>query len=272
MSQINANMSTLLPPVTAIRMVWALTGKFSDNEESKITATLTEAILKSIQERADKDEREREYVSSAVAAMYATLRTLDIIHKGRELNFKENEKLREAYLDSVRENLEFGKKFDHFIRSLPAITIGGAGGVTLAEAFGISGVMLWALTLALGAAGYIVNLGIVRSMRKRKQMLYVIQDYERSLYYDQYVTRVSVTLSSLYLDLDRIHKTVFGESYPVDREIKSIIEDILKGVRPTFCRYVHKHMREKKIKPELWTICETGKEEATKKCPYWEKI
>jgi hypothetical protein len=53
-------------------------------------------------------------------------------------------------------------------------------------------------------------------------------------------------------------------------EVNQIIEDMLRGVRPTFCKYVHKHMREKKITPELWPRCETGTPEAIKSCPFWE--
>jgi len=56
----------------------------------------------------------------------------------------------------------------------------------------------------------------------------------------------------------------------VDVEVSNIIGEMLKGVRPTFCKYVHKHMREKKIEPELWTLCETGKKDAVEKCPCWE--
>ena len=260
----------LLPPVSAVRMVWARTGMFSDDEHSKISAVLTEAALKNIRERAEADDKERKYVNSAIATMDATLRSLDIIHKGRELNFEENEKLRKAYLDSVKENLEFGKKAGDFLKSLPAMVIGGAGGITVAQYFTISDINLWAIGLALASIGYIVNLEVVRLMRKRTQMLYVAQDYERSLYYDQYVTRVATTLTSLYLDLDRIHKNVFEQSYSVDVEVSNIIGEMLKGVRPTFCKYIHKHIREKKIKPELWTLCETGKEGAVKKCPCWE--
>ena len=260
----------LLPPVSAVRMVWARTGMFSNDEHSKISAVLTEAALKNIRERAEADDKERKYVNSAIATMDATLRSLDIIHKGRELNFEENEKLRKAYLDSVKENLEFGKKAGDFLKSLPAMVIGGAGGITVAQYFKISDINLWAIGLALASIGYIVNLGVVRLMRKRTQMLYIAQDYDRNLYYDQYITRVATILTSLYLDLDRIHKNVFEQSYSVDVEVSNIIGEMLKGVRPTFCKYIHKHIREKKIKPELWTLCETGKEGAVEKCPRWE--
>lgn len=260
----------LLPPVTAVRMVWALTGAFSTDEHSKQSAVLVEAALKDLKQRAESDEKERQYVVSAIATMDASRRSLDVVYKGRELNFSENAKLREAYLKSVQENLEFGKKARDFIKSLPSMTIATAGSVTVAQALGLKGLTLWGIGLVLAALGYLVNLAIVRSMRKRTQRLYVEQDYERNLYYDQYVTRVMLTLTSLYLDLDRIHKNIFGQTYPVEASgVGDIIAEMLHGVRPTFCQYIHKHMSEGKITPELWSRCEAGSAIAISSCLHW---
>ncbi len=266
-------LTCLLPPVTAVRMVWARAGALSKDEHSQITAVLTEAALKDIKARAETDERERPYVTSCLATMDATLRNLDVIYKGRQLNFEENEKLRSAYLESVRETMAFGNKARDFLKSLPAMAIGGAGSITLADYLSqqrLSDLKLWGLGLVFAAAGYIVNLVVTRLARKRNQMLYVLQDYERSLYYDHYVTRVAMTLTALYLDLDRIHKNIFGQSYPVDTEVSVVVNEMLKGVRSTFCPYIHKHMQEKKITPELWARCETGKADSVAVCPNWE--
>ena len=266
--------TSLLPPVTAVRMVWARTGAFSDDPDSKLAAALTEAALKQLRDRAEKeDPREKDYIFSGIATMDASLRNLDIIQKGRELNFQENDRLRQAYLDSVAENITFGNKAGNFLKALPTITIGGAGSVTLAaslqDSLKLSDLQLWGLGLAAAALGYLVHLGVVRLMRRRTQMLYVIQDYERGLYYNQYVTRAATVLTSLYLDVDRIHKNVFGQSYQVETEAQVIVGEMLKGIRPTFCRYVHKHMKEQKVAPELWSLCETGGD-APASCPHWE--
>lgn len=262
--------TSLLPPITAIRMVWAMTGKFSNDVTSGESAILVDTALKDIAEQAKDDEKK--YVTSAIATMNASLRSLDITYKGRQLNFKENEKLRLAYLDSVKESLSFGKKAKDFVQSVPTMTIGAAGGVTVGQALGASDFVLWGVGLILAASGYLVNLGIVRHARRKKQMLYIAQDYERGLYYDQYIFRVSLILKSLYLDLDRIHKNVFKERYPIDgSDVANIINEMLEGVRPSFCKYVHKHMIEKKITPELWSLCETGKSEMVIHCPHWKK-
>lgn len=260
--------TTLLPPVTAIRMVWAQTGRFSDDAHSQETSILVDASLKSIVDQAEDDEKK--YVTSAVATMNACLRSLDIVYKGRELNFQENEKLRLAYLESIKESLSFGEKAKDFLQSVPTMTIAAAGGVTIGQILKASPIVLWGLGLVLAAAGYLFNRLIVRRARRQTQMLYIAQDYERSVYYNHYITRTSTILKSLYLDLDRIHKNIFGTPYPIDGiEIGNVIKDLLEGVRPSFCKYVHKHISEKKITPEIWATCETGCIDSVKYCPHW---
>lgn len=268
--------TALLPTVTAVRMVWSMTGMFSNDESSNTMAKYVEGALKRVEDQAQAQgvsPEEKGYVTSAVATMKASLRSLDTVYKGRALNFAENEKLRAAYLESIKENLNFGNKAQHFLKSLPTMTIGAAGGVTVAQVWEISGVTLWGIGLLLAALGYLVNLWFVRLARRQTQMYYVAQDYERGLYYEQYNSRVSSILLGLFLDLERIHKGMFGENCEEDTSpgaMEGIIRDILAGVRSTFCPYVHKHMREKKVTPELWALCESGNAEAVRKCSLWE--
>jgi len=254
-------------------MVWALTGSFSDDEQSKQSAVLVEADLKDIKQRAESEtnEKEKNYIMNAMHVINSSLRSLETAFKGRQLNFEENEKLRSASLDSIKESLEFGKKAKDFLKSLPSMTIGAAGGVTVAAHYGLKDIRLWGIGLILAGIGYFVNLIIVRYTRKQKQMYYILQDYERSLYYENYITRVSLILTFLYLDLDRIHKTVFGQTYPTKPDTSDqMIKDLLSGVRPTFCPFIHKHIIEKKISPELWSQCETGNPVGIRACLFWE--
>jgi hypothetical protein len=259
----------LLPPATAVRIIWARTGEFSNDDHSKISAQLSVDALKNIRDRAEADDQERKYVESAIVTMDATYRNLDIIYKGRDLNFKENETLRQAYLDSIKDNMEFGKKAGDYLKTLPSLSVFGAGSITLVEFFNLQD-FKWAFVMGTAALGYGVTRLIVEYTRKQTQRQYIAQDYERNLYYDQYISRTVTTLVSLYSDLDRIHRNVFGQTYPVDTNVSDIICEMLKGIRPTFCPYIHKHMKQGVIKPEYWTLCETGNPAATQKCPLWE--
>lgn len=267
--------TALLPTVAAVRMAWALTGKFAKEDVSQMMAAYAEDSLKRIEEQSQSMSlEEKSYVTGALATIKASLRSLETAYKGRELNFKENEKLREAYLESVKESLGFGNTAKDFLKSLPVMTIGTAGGLTVAQALGIpNGLRLWILGMLFAALGYLVNFWAVRWARRRTQMLYVTQDYERGLYYNQYINRVYVILLGLFLDLERIHERVFHENYEADTNentVKKIIDGILNGVRSTFCQHVHKHIRQNKVTPELWAVCESGIDEAVRMCPLWE--
>lgn len=262
--------TSLLNPVSALRIAWAQTGNFSDDPHSKQTALEAENALKGIEQRALKNEKENIYVSNAVGAMKASLRSLDVIYKSRQDNFKENEKLRASYMQSITDSLEFGKKAEDFLKSLPTMTITAAGGVTIGQALGFSTVYIWALALGLGAAGYMLNLWFVSRSRRQTQMQLIQHDYDRNLYYKQYIERVAYVLMSLYYELDRIHTNVFGSAYPMgNTSLPDLVADILSGVQPTLCKFVHEHIRAGKITPELWPMCETGAEEVVKTCPYW---
>jgi len=253
----------LLPPTTAVRIVWALTGSFSDEVHSQRAAEFAEQSLKNIESRArESDDEERQYVVSAIAAIQSTRRSLDTVYKGRKLNFDENKELRSAYLDSIKENIDFGKKAQDFLKSLPAMTIAGAGGtLTLSQYFDLSGFKLWAVVLGLAAVGYLINMVIKRYARRMCQWQYINQDYERNMYYEHYVSRVQLILESLYADIDQVHHNIFGAQYPDpdgERAPHRIVEELLAGIRPMHCKYIHKHMMEGKITPKLWSLCETG--------------
>lgn len=262
--------TSLLSPATALRFVWAQTGSFSDDLHSRQTAIDAEISLKDIWHQIEKDSKEKVYIANAMGLMKASLRSLDVVYKSRQDNFRENEKLRSSYMQSITDSLEFGRKTEDFLKSLPTMTITAAGGVTIGQVLNLSTLSIWVLALGLGAAGYLINLWYVNRSRRRTQIQLIRHDYDRNLYYQQYIDRVADVLIALYSDLDRIHENVFGISYPIEnKSIRSLVNEILCGVQPTFCKYVHEHVKEGKITPELWPICETGTPDVIMTCPYW---
>lgn len=269
-----------LAPFTAIRLAWAIAGKFSSQPEGKLSAQVAEQTLKDISARAGKDPKEQSYVSQSEATIQAAIRGLEIILKGRNLNFDENEKLRKAYMENVQEGIQFGSKAKDYLKALPTMAIAGPGvtsvlGPTLADLFGIEKVnqtlFLWGFGAAMAGLGYLIYSGFVLGTRKRTQQLYVAHDYERNLYYEHYITRVKATLTGLYLDIDRLHKQTFGNEYPLDGiRPENVVNNLLQGVAPTMCRHVHKHMAAGIVKPECWVLCEVG-EPRSEDCAHWGK-
>lgn len=275
-----ATTTSLLPPSSAIRLTWALTGAFSNDENSNQNAMLAELKLKEIALKArETGGKENQYILDITPILDASRRSLDIVHKGRQLNFIENEKLRSSSLEAIKDSLEFGSKTKDFLKALPTMTltgsIGTGGVIAIAELLKLDGVHLWLVGLFFAAAGYFINLELVKKARIQKQQYYITQDYERSLYYEQYVSRVSIILQALYLELDNIHKNIFGVFYSGENQdeknsSKEVVDRLLTGISPVYCKYIHQHIREKKVSVEEWTICEAGCKEARKACPHWE--
>jgi hypothetical protein len=160
--------TSLLPPMTAVQMTWALTGLFSkekptQNSEgpadksqkdkknsvkkderrsadaggnhpkevpSPFPTFLVDKALEDMRIRA-KNDKENKYVDRVIAAMNASLRSIHTIYKGRNLNFDENEELRAAYLKSMKESIDYGFRVKDILKSLPTALIGATGGLTL---------------------------------------------------------------------------------------------------------------------------------------------
>lgn len=291
------NKTTLMPPIEAVRMVWTCTGKFSKSKESSLPTFLIEKAMEDIRGRLEeKDEekkkKEKEYLDRVMITINAKLRTIQTFYNGRNLNFDENEQLRQSYLESVKETVDFGNKLRDLLKSLPTITIGGVGGATLAERFkdplkGLierffgkipvdSNVVLYCVVLLGIAVGFVINeYVVVKWARKRKQMLYVIHDYERNIYYESYLEVVAGLLESLFLELDHIHKEVFDHFYSGQSEEERkaekerIKEYLLTEMKPRRCCLLYDHMKKKRVTPGVWAICETGFQDDLERCPHW---
>lgn len=286
--------TSLLPPDSAVSMVWARTGKFSSEKPtkpgekpSKVYTTLTESTLKELMTRARNDSEKR-YVARTVSAMDSSLRTLNTVWKGRELNFDENEKLRLAYLDSARERARFGNTMKDFLKALPTVTVSSAGSVAAFDYVGVSGILLLAIGLIVAGISYLAHVGWMRSKRKERERQYVTHDYERDLYYAEYVNKVKRVLISLYDRVQEIHKNVFGREFS-QKKGEVVVKEILEGVRSRLCEYIHDHIGTRlhlrpvidyfkkrkyrkirnRIAADLWVICESGDPVLTKKCQYW---
>lgn len=277
--------TNLLPPLKAVQITWARTGAFSEAFHSQQYAEDANKELKDIKNRAKNNKNEEEYVSNAIALIEANLRNLDNIYKLRNLNFEDNQKLRSTHLDYVKQSLDFGIKTKDFLKSIPSIALGGAGGITLAQIIGASSVQLWIAGLFFAGLGYLINWIIIKNMRVEKQWLYIQQDYERSLYFEEYLNKAYIILKNLYNDVYQEHENIFKNKYPTNESSNELIKNFLKGIQPTFCKHIKKHLKNnnvedrkgnpitgrklKKLICEQWTYCETGNLEGTKNCPLW---
>ena len=264
--------TSVLPPSAAVQIVWALTGDFSNDTKSQENAMVAETRLKEIiRKEKEKGGKDSEYILSITPMLDASRRSLEIVHKGRQLNFKDSETLRLSSLGAIKASLEFGTKTEDFLKALPTMTLAGSGGaIAIAELVDLSKASLWLVGLLFAAVGYFINLWIVSKSRTQKQQHYITQDYERSLYFEQYMSRVTIILSALYVELDSVHNDVFGSYFGSD-DGKGFVKSLLLGVTPEYCKYIHEHIRDKKVTIDEWAICEAGSLKARETCPFWEQ-
>ena len=75
-----AEFTSLLPPLSAVRMAWALTGAFAKDDSSKRASQAVENRMEYIIDRAEKattTKKEKEYVLNAIIGIKASMRSLE---------------------------------------------------------------------------------------------------------------------------------------------------------------------------------------------------
>jgi hypothetical protein len=271
----NEEITQLLPPSTAVRIAWALTGSFSTKNQESIEISIeAKKNLDDIKRRAqDKGDLELNYVTNAAIDVASTMRTLDTIYKGRELNISENDKLRNVNLENIQDSMQFGNKAKDVIKSIPTMAITtGTGTIALyqiLDPLNLPNWSTWLIGLGMAGIGYLVYLVSIRISRVNQQKLFVKQDFERDLFYSQYITRVRTALIYLYNDIDRLHFNAFKKSYPLgeSENAMTVVDGILKGAQPTMCKKVYEHMKSGIISIDMWPSCESGGN-AIESCKY----
>lgn len=271
------NYTLLLPPELGTRIAWKITGIHSQSEAERSDSEDAKKMLTEIEGRGQSstDAREKVYVSCAVGLIRASERTLEMIISNRNLNFQEEDELIQRNADIINDISKFSANLQSVIPRLGSVAVvGAAGGLTVTQFF--SNILKdlppyfvpLVITVAAGL-GYLIHEGIiVPFVNRRLQDNKVRADYSRNMYFDQYVERTKYALRSLYDALERCHEKNFMQKYDTVADTAKVVDSILYGVPSTSCKYVHKHMKEGKITPNLWPMCETGEESST--CPLWE--
>lgn len=280
--------SDLLDPLTAVRLTWAITGGFptsrllkkeeeADRKDSDTTSTTpahysninadeANTILAKIVNEAEKHEKEKEYLTKSVIAMRSALRNLGTIYNGRELNFKENETLRKAYIQSITDSIEFGKSIKDYAVAFPEAVLGALGSVGISLILSnITGIELnpadyYLIAIVFGLLGFLVYGFQIKVGNNQKFRGLMQQELERDIYYRQYLYRVHRQLQELFTELNIIHRQVFNNPYSEDseQEGKEAIKDLITNLCPTACEHARYCSYEYRMSKDWWAWCETG--------------
>lgn len=265
-------MTKLLPPLSAVQMTWVSAIKFSTPESIDLYEEFIKPSLTGILEQAKTNNEENEYILKAIPMMAVTLKSINTLRKGRELNYADNKILREVYLESISQKFDLISKLKDFVKNLPAITIAGAGGLVFAEGTvkNVDSTDKFFFAMLFALVGYGINQLINRYLLQRKQLNYIKEDYQTTCYYENYLDRVETTLHNLFDELETLHQKVFGEKYYKDTNGKKVITKMIAETRSKRCKHINKHMDKGWITPDIWHLCEieNGREVG---CPYYQK-
>jgi hypothetical protein len=280
-----------ISPMMGVRLAWALTGgfvKLSAVPEDKTNSTAQEGSSSkssvdknSIQTNTSKAETilqgfltiataketpadVKEELLESITAIQMSVRNLGTIYNGRELNFQQNDKLREAYLTSITEDITFGDSIRDYAKTLPSIIVAGGGGLGISIiaqqylGFAIRDPDILIIAILCAVLGFFASWIIRKWGFGKKIRQFMWQDQERNIYYEQYLNRASVELTNLYQVLSGIKKKCPVGTLPdlSDGEKKEL-KNLLTSLYPTTCDSVATCLYHWLYAPIIWTQCET---------------
>jgi len=252
--------TSLLPPLSAIKLLWGATRAFANESISDAYESILKPHLDSLEQLAGDNKEEKLYLKYVGIQLMASLRNAGMVYKGRQLNYAENRALRKAFLDSLKERYEFSMQIKEILNNLPAVSFAGVGGLALLHVITDEPELLVQFFIAVlfGFLGYFVRRRILKRSQDKKHLNYIHQDYEATIYFIDYLDRMESVLVKLYENLEEIHKQIFKEYYSGEDKYKDVIKNLLRESLPNRCKYIDEHIREGIVKPDIWYMCETN--------------
>ncbi|MDD4255358.1 MAG: hypothetical protein PHP59_08290 [Methanofollis sp.] len=267
-----------LPPRDAIRYTWLLTSSFYENdpfrkEFHEIIKSQFNGLIRHVKYNVEISSKEKKYTDDAHFAIQLAIYKIYILFLKRNINFKENSKLRKAYLGAIEDKISFGTDLKDSLKAIPTIAITSATGMTLLFVSEKYGVLKLSNISSIAISGFFVILGyliywiLLNRSSKKALICYIQREYEGSMYFSSYIFEVRDILKRLYVEIEGIHKREFdkysGEGINeknLESESGKVIDRVLKLddmiTRP--CKYADDDLFKNKISPEFWALCETG--------------
>jgi hypothetical protein len=264
--------TNLLPPLSAVYLIWGTTRKFADTSNTDSFDTTIKPYFDNLLKEALNNNQETQYLNQAYALMMASMRNVIIIYKGRQLNYSENKLIRETYLEALKTELNITSQLKDLLKSLPAITIGGVSGLVVAEKTDTASGSLkqWLYAMVFAIAGYVARYLYAQFTTYRKQKNFVRQDYETTIYYNHYLIRMEEVMINMYRRLEEIHEKVFDQKYDKNSQSEDSIKELFLEIQPIQCPLLNLHINTYKVTPNRWQMCEVGLPLA-ESCKYYRK-
>jgi hypothetical protein len=212
-------------------------------------------------------------VEECIAAVTNATRSLQIIYRGREDNFKTIESLRDTKQKSLDNWEQVGLNLQSLLPRLTAVTIGGTTIGGLAEVVGKSiwsgykSEYLLALFLLGAALSYLFTETWIKPRKIDEKVREIIElDNNRNKYFGNYISKSACVLSILFDEIGSIYSDVYSAPWP-DTSDKAHIEKKLQCLKTTSCRNADDCLKKDLIHSEDWARCELGPNSVYNNCP-----
>ena len=262
-----SDQTQLISPRGAIDIAWASTNDLSTNPKISGNAERVKKRMDDIIEIAYKGNnmKEKEYINSVYMAIESTYRSLATITNGRNNNYTEINTVRDQQAKDMQSYASFILTLQSTIPRIAEMTIGGIASGTLFGPYFIRmfpslGDSAFHISVALGAViFYLVSEFYINPRLAKRKLRSIIQlDYDKDLYYQQYLNRIKEALISLYDQVENLHVKNFKIKYNEEKNSETEVDDLLKGLDTTMCENVVTCMENEKITPDNWAVCESG--------------
>jgi hypothetical protein len=214
----------LITPISAISLTWAISSKFSQNEQTREHGIEAEKSYKELltnfkeqirtSEKAEK-LRHATYYGMIVSSIDATLKNLDTFLKYRERRTKEIIELRTEKINSINRMKTFGLSLENaFPKITSSAAIGGIAGLSVTQLLrqlGLDPLVQNVLILTFLGIGYLITEFVVSPLAVKqieKTMKATEQDLRNS--YDRYRERCCIEMCHLYETLKVAHQSSYG--------------------------------------------------------------
>jgi hypothetical protein len=280
--------SRVEPPILpreAVQWTWSLTIGQSGSSDAEVLRERQKEIqgyIDGIKDELGKtgkaSQQDIRYIDGVYAAINSCVRTLHIIIRGRDTNFKEVDKLKEVYLAKAEDIVTFSGNLQSAFGRIATMTIGGTS-VTAIVAYYFPNLPVFVFPLVLAAAGAI-SFGIHEQFVKPWKIgenvkANVKNDYQRNQYYQQYVRRSKGALTGLFKETLDLFEEIYGKSYnPVYNKPgkkEEFVNNLLKPIEfeNYTCPIIHECFAKgiilDKKNLDRWPTCESGEGYGT--CP-----
>ncbi len=297
----------VLTPIAGVRLAWAMTGGFPQSNVREdlgenasqatgekggtaspaasqvsiisVSSTNAEKMLACEAKTLPTDPKQIQYVRESTLAIRAAVRNLSTVYRGRELNFRENDGLRNVYMNAIKEDLSFVINLKNFAKALPGAVISGGVGLVLSVAsqqilgVPLTEIDILRISIIAGIAGIIVFFLFNLITRWRQTKFYVRSEHQRTLYFRYYLDRSKKVLIDLYYELALQYHHYIDNTFTNYSPKKCPHENyngydeidlILKGLYPTsVCENADKCIHSWFFRPRWWIHCETQGEPET---------